>query len=157
MKILNKSEKKALITEREQAIINSFAKTFNSIKRLDEASIDPHGNVQGLSGDYVDDDLEQFFSQFDTSSGMMNLKDLETTRNKAYSRNPEAASIADFENQYRKKLKELYNLYLSTSELKVPYTSFVRAVFDGRQVLVTEPINPLGVHTGFSKNENTEK
>ena len=39
MKILNKSEKKALITEREQAIINSFAKTFNSIKRVDENEV----------------------------------------------------------------------------------------------------------------------
>lgn len=139
MKILNKSEKKALITEREQAIINSFAKTFNSIKRLDEASIDPHGNVQDLSGDYVDDDLEQFFSQFDTSSGMLNLKDLEATRNKAYGRNPEAASIADFENQHRKKIKTLYNLYLHTSNSKVPYTAFVRGIFDGRQSLVFDP------------------
>jgi hypothetical protein len=34
--LLNESEKKALIFEREKAIIANFAKTFNAIKRVDE-------------------------------------------------------------------------------------------------------------------------
>jgi hypothetical protein len=34
--LLTESEKKAIISEREKAIISNFAKTFNSIKRIDE-------------------------------------------------------------------------------------------------------------------------
>ena len=34
--LLTESERQKLITEREQAIINSFTKTFNTIKRIDE-------------------------------------------------------------------------------------------------------------------------
>lgn len=34
--LLNESEKKAIITQREKTIIESFSKTFNSIKRVDE-------------------------------------------------------------------------------------------------------------------------
>lgn len=41
-KILNESEKKALILEREEAIIKSFAKTFNSIKRINENDIEDY-------------------------------------------------------------------------------------------------------------------
>ena len=37
--LLTESEKKAIILEREQAIINNFAKTFNSIKRVDENEV----------------------------------------------------------------------------------------------------------------------
>jgi hypothetical protein len=36
---LTESERKALIIEREKAIINNFAKIFNSIKRIDENKI----------------------------------------------------------------------------------------------------------------------
>jgi hypothetical protein len=43
MKILTESEKKKILIEREQAIINSFAKTFNSIKRIDENEIGSAG------------------------------------------------------------------------------------------------------------------
>ena len=35
---LTESEKKAIILEREKAIVESFAKTFNKIKRIDEGS-----------------------------------------------------------------------------------------------------------------------
>lgn len=34
--LLNESEKKAIIAQREKAIIESFSKTFSSIKRVDE-------------------------------------------------------------------------------------------------------------------------
>src|SRR5205809_8086203 len=37
--ILTESDKKELLSEREQAIINNFAKTFNSIKRIDESEV----------------------------------------------------------------------------------------------------------------------
>ena len=37
--LLNESEKKAIISEREKAIIANFAKTFNSIKRIDENEV----------------------------------------------------------------------------------------------------------------------
>ena len=37
--LLNEAEKKALILEREKAIVKSFAKTFNTIKRIDENEI----------------------------------------------------------------------------------------------------------------------
>jgi len=38
-KLLNESEKKVLLNEREQEIIKSFAKTFNSIKRINENEV----------------------------------------------------------------------------------------------------------------------
>ena len=38
--LLNKSEKKAIVLERENVIINNFAKTFNSIKRISEGEVD---------------------------------------------------------------------------------------------------------------------
>lgn len=34
--LLNEAEKKAIILEREQAIVKAFAKTFNTIKRINE-------------------------------------------------------------------------------------------------------------------------
>jgi hypothetical protein len=39
--LLTESEKKAIILEREKTIINNFAKTFNSIKRVDENEVKP--------------------------------------------------------------------------------------------------------------------
>ncbi len=38
--LLTESEKKAIISEREKAIIANFVKTFNSIKRIDENDIE---------------------------------------------------------------------------------------------------------------------
>lgn len=38
--LLNESEKKAIIAKREKAILESFAKTFNKIKRIDENELD---------------------------------------------------------------------------------------------------------------------
>jgi hypothetical protein len=37
--ILNESDKKAIISAKEKVIVESFAKTFNKIKRVDEAEI----------------------------------------------------------------------------------------------------------------------
>jgi len=91
---------------------------------IDEASVDQTGGIHGLSGDFIDDDLPQYLDQFDTSSGMMDLKDLEATRNKAYQRNPYAAEIADFANQYNKKLRMLYKAYIITHD-KISYAQFV--------------------------------
>lgn len=39
--ILNESDKKVIISAREKAIMESFAKTFNSIKRIDENEVPP--------------------------------------------------------------------------------------------------------------------
>ena len=37
--LINETERKAIISEREKAIVESFAKTFNAIKRLDENEV----------------------------------------------------------------------------------------------------------------------
>jgi hypothetical protein len=41
--ILTESDKKVIISAKEKAIMESFAKTFNKIKRLDEAEVSPMG------------------------------------------------------------------------------------------------------------------
>lgn len=131
-----------------QANLLAEQRYLNSKGFTHEAFVDSTGNVQGLTGDATGDDLEDFLDQFDTSSGMMNLKDLEATRNKGYQRNPQAAQIADFANQYQKRLKVLYQAYTSTGKQKISYSDFVRKVFNGHAELVTSPIqakiNPQG-------------
>lgn len=47
--ILNESDKKVIISAREKAIMESFAKTFNSIKRIDENEVPPVAPQQGTS------------------------------------------------------------------------------------------------------------
>jgi hypothetical protein len=42
--ILTESERKAIISDKEKAIIESFAKTFNKIKRIDENTINEYGD-----------------------------------------------------------------------------------------------------------------
>jgi hypothetical protein len=42
-KILNESQKRALILEREKAIVENFSKTFNKIKRIDENEVNEYG------------------------------------------------------------------------------------------------------------------
>ena len=49
--LLNESERKAIISEREKAIVESFAKQFNRIKRVDENEI--------KEGDGDDEDYEK--------------------------------------------------------------------------------------------------
>lgn len=49
--LLNEAEKKAIILEREQAIVNSFAKTFNTIKRLDENELTEERPISARYGD----------------------------------------------------------------------------------------------------------
>lgn len=44
--ILNESQKRAVILEREKAIVENFAKTFNKIKRIDENELD--GNMNNI-------------------------------------------------------------------------------------------------------------
>lgn len=44
--ILNETQKKAALLEREKAIYENFTKTFNKIKRIDENELD--GNMQNL-------------------------------------------------------------------------------------------------------------
>lgn len=138
-----------------QRLYKEFANQLNNVSvdgELDEASVDQTGGIHGLSGDFIDDDLPQYLDQFDTSSGMMDLKDLEATRNKGYQRNPYAAEIADFANQYNKKLRILYKAYNMTHD-KISYAQFVRAVHNGHQELVTEPINPGPINLGGGKRE----
>ena len=49
--LLNKSEKKALINEREKAIVESFSKTFNSIKRIDENELKEERPISARYGE----------------------------------------------------------------------------------------------------------
>lgn len=49
--LLTESEKKAIISEREQAIINNFAKTFNSIKRIDENELKEERPISARYGE----------------------------------------------------------------------------------------------------------
>ena len=46
---LNESEKRKLISEKEKMIIESFAKTFNKIKRIDENEISTQPNYRNNS------------------------------------------------------------------------------------------------------------
>ena len=48
--ILNESDKKVIISAREKAIMESFAKTFNSIKRIDENEIKEYDNYNYPAG-----------------------------------------------------------------------------------------------------------
>lgn len=43
-KFLNESDKKNIISEKEKMIIESFAKTFNKIKRIDESKLNENSN-----------------------------------------------------------------------------------------------------------------
>jgi len=54
-KFLNESDKKKIISEKEKMIIESFAKTFNKIKRIDENEINE--NV-----DYTQEELDEYFN-----------------------------------------------------------------------------------------------
>lgn len=49
--LLNESEKKAIISEREQAIIKNFAKTFNTIKRVDENELKEERPISARYGE----------------------------------------------------------------------------------------------------------
>jgi hypothetical protein len=42
--ILTEADRKAIITEKEKSIIESFAKTFNKIKRIDENELSEYGD-----------------------------------------------------------------------------------------------------------------
>jgi hypothetical protein len=48
-KFLNESDKKKIISEKEKTIIESFAKTFNKIKRIDENEIKENEDTKNLS------------------------------------------------------------------------------------------------------------
>lgn len=48
--LLTESEKKAIILEREQAIVKAFAKTFNTIKRLDENELSEERPISARYG-----------------------------------------------------------------------------------------------------------
>jgi hypothetical protein len=43
--LLNETERKVIILEREKAIVESFAKTFNKIKRIDENDLEDYEAV----------------------------------------------------------------------------------------------------------------
>jgi len=43
--LLNETERKAIILEKEKAIVESFAKTFNKIKRIDENDLEDYEAV----------------------------------------------------------------------------------------------------------------
>jgi hypothetical protein len=49
--LLNEAEKKAIILEREKAIVKAFAKTFNTIKRVDENELTEERPISARYGD----------------------------------------------------------------------------------------------------------
>jgi hypothetical protein len=57
---LNESEKRKLISEKEKMIIESFAKNFNKIKRVDENEI----NGYGINPEIDSDNLNQSTTKF---------------------------------------------------------------------------------------------
>lgn len=64
--ILTEAERKALIIEKEKAIIKSFAKTFNKIKRIDENEVDGDDYEQASrSVEYGIDPYQEQPSLFD--------------------------------------------------------------------------------------------
>jgi len=69
--LLNESEKKAIILEREKAIVDNFAKTFNSIKRIDENEVNEIGSMSNYEGNrgenndnYGDTDYDSILEKY---------------------------------------------------------------------------------------------
>jgi hypothetical protein len=58
---LNESEKRKLISEKEKMIIESFAKTFNKIKRIDENELGVNDVLRKKYYDYVIEQLSPYF------------------------------------------------------------------------------------------------
>jgi len=56
--LLNETEKKAIISEREKAIISNFSKTFNSIKRIDENEVPKTPEMNEPQFDFVTSAIE---------------------------------------------------------------------------------------------------
>lgn len=52
---LTESKRKAIIADKEKAILESFAKTFNKIKRIDENEINEIGSMSNYEGNRGDD------------------------------------------------------------------------------------------------------
>jgi hypothetical protein len=75
--ILTEAERKAIISDKEKAIIESFAKTFNKIKRLDENSINEYGDedydLEDRKQQYgINPEIEPAEYELDTPEGDIN-------------------------------------------------------------------------------------
>lgn len=105
--ILTESDKKVIISAREKAIMESFAKTFNSIKRIDEYFVDSESLPNSEMIDWVKKSLHNSEPTELSASfrGMGNEKPVNNIMN-------------DFFNYFEKELNGLtytdkYNTYLS--------------------------------------------
>lgn len=111
MKILTESEKKQILLEREQAIINSFAKTFNSIKRLDENEMNPHDiesrSVETGINPYSQEDNGDIGNSLEDYARIMNkTADYPWTRNAG--NKEEAERMEQANNSAKRNFEELF-------------------------------------------------
>ena len=60
---LTEAKRKAIIAEKEKAIIESFAKTFNKIKRIDENEISANNVLRKNYNKYVIEELSPYFGE----------------------------------------------------------------------------------------------
>ena len=67
-KILNESQKRAVILEREKAIIENFAKTFNKIKRIDENEMQHLGSHGHNPHQVAPKNIEDYLREIDGMS-----------------------------------------------------------------------------------------
>jgi hypothetical protein len=79
--LLNESERKAAILDREKAIVENFAKTFNKIKRLDENEDQTNSVIANLNnvfksgGNYdVFNQLKNIYDHFMNGGEINNLE-----------------------------------------------------------------------------------
>ena len=63
-KFLTESDRKVIISEKEKAIIESFAKTFNKIKRIDENEIKEKNNLNLTENQKIDFNNEEEYGDF---------------------------------------------------------------------------------------------
>ena len=95
--ILSESDKKKIISEKEKAIIENFAKTFNKIKRIDETRLDyfddlPNGKPSTL--DIDKDDLKQWLCIYEENG------DFQLYRKEQYISKDYEGEYVDTENHY---------------------------------------------------------
>jgi len=77
--ILTESEKKAIILEREKAIVENFAKTFNKIKRIDENELDGNmNNIEKQAFDFANSpEMGNFVNQILSKANPQEIQQLQ--------------------------------------------------------------------------------
>lgn len=77
--ILNESQKRAVILEREKAIVENFAKIFNKIKRIDENELDGNmNNIEKQAFDFANSpEMGNFVNQILSKANPQEIQQLQ--------------------------------------------------------------------------------